>query len=566
MKSRRSSTGKKVSRKLVSVKLPVASIIPPSKDATQLVHMAQKAGLSTLDIAAAHKAWLGGFTALQKAIAVEKTEQAVADTPAVSTYMLALAKSIEADDGLDDTPQPDIDALEAAAVAEVGHGACWLDTTHLDDADEGWTPKPATREFQQEWVAANDPPARHRARQEAMTAFLAEFYRRVTKAGNPSQQRKQFAMRMLAAATSLRLNHAGTCAVPDTDESASAALDQAPAATDAPSELPMAAEGAMAATTVAVAVDRIEHLDPRGLIIPSLHEEVFGSRAQSEMLKLQESISAVGVRRPPTVTGQGCASAPGTVLEGACRTRCAIAAGCPSIPVRVLDGLTKEQEDDLLLRSNVLDEHGRTLNERQRWEVERRLITLHGKTQGQRTDIGQTSLDAQGGDRHDRETPALIAREVGATPTAVADRMKAFGSVVSTARLKDALAAGTIKRAAAAKEVRAVEQAHGINSEPSRDPDALQAARAAVDSWVAARLDGKGEKSAVTGAPKLQQIICFAVDATTKVALWEGTLPTRKIEIALEDGHVLLRWHGAAVAKSDTSSAADPVTGGGETA
>lgn len=569
MKSRRSSTGRKPAPPLVRVQLPAAAVVPPAKDAGRIVRLAEEAGLSTLDIAAVHKAWLGGFTALQNAIALEKAEQAVADTPAVSTYMRALAKSIEADDGLDDTPPPDIDALEAAAVAEVGHGVCWLDTSHLDVTDTGWTPKPATQEFQQAWVAANDPSAKHRARQEAMTGFLAEFHQRVTKARNPSQQRKQFAMRMLAAATTLRLNHAASCAAVDSEEVADAVPHPAPAAVDTP-VTPLvpapAAEAVVPAATTAVARDRIEQADPRSLVIPALHEEVFGTRAQDEMLKLQESIATVGLRRPPTVTGQGCASPPGTVLEGACRTRCAIAAGQAVIPVRVIDGLTKEQEDDLLLRSNVLDEHGRTLNERQRYEVETRLIALHGKTQGQRTDIAATSLSLQGSDRHERETPALIAREVGVTHTAVCDRLKAFGSPVSTDSLKDALALGRIKRAAAAQQVRAVEKEYGIRPGDGVDSDAAQAAQASIDAWVAARLEGNGKKAATQGQKRLQQIFCFSVDATKKVELWEGKVPTRDIQVVLEDGMVLVRWYGAAAPESAGPEAADLVTGGGESA
>lgn len=239
--------------------------------------------------------------------------------------------------------------------------------------------------------------------------------------------------------------------------------------------------------------------DPN-LLVPhplALRHFPLGSDSQDD--ELGESIKELGVTRPLTVTGGGCASPPGTVLNGNRRRRAAIAAGV-AVPVRVLDRLTEADEERIVLSENLADQLGRRLLESERARLEGELARCLARGQGHRSDR-TTSAGTSGGDTRD-----LVAAAVGATRNSVADRRTVFGSPLASDVLKKAVDAGKVSRSRAAtllREAAAKPEVKKALASTAPRPSVLASARSWVERQTVA-LTGRSPKSKRTGTKVIQ--------------------------------------------------------------
>lgn len=209
---------------------------------------------------------------------------------------------------------------------------------------------------------------------------------------------------------------------------------------------------------------------------------------------------ADGVLRPLTVTGDRCFSPPGTVLNGNRRRRAAMAAGLPSVPVRVLDDLAEVDEQRIVLAENLGDQLGRKFTESQRAHLERELAERLGKGQGHRSDL--TSAGPSGS----ADTRDQVAAAVGATRNSVADRRTVFFSPVSPASLRQAVDAGEVSRSRAAAIVRKAERLPEVaaalrSSGSEHQPEVI----AAASTWIEQRVHSAAP-SAASDAPRAPSV------------------------------------------------------------
>lgn len=175
----------------------------------------------------------------------------------------------------------------------------------------------------------------------------------------------------------------------------------------------------------------------------------FGPTAPGEDAELREDIERQGLRNPLVVCGKGCASREGTILGGNRRYDACVALGYVEVPVVVHDGLSLDEELDILLGDNAASNCARRLKQSQLYAIEEAQRGILARRAGQRTDLA-------GGARG--ETSALVAAKLGQPENAVRNRQKVFGAVASPPELRAAVDAGELSLTAAAHEVRKLEK------------------------------------------------------------------------------------------------------------
>ena len=166
--------------------------------------------------------------------------------------------------------------------------------------------------------------------------------------------------------------------------------------------------------TFAIPTGRIEDRDPKGLDEHPLLRVVFPQNEPDEANEELGDSLLVRQYQPVLITGEGCVSHPGTVLDGRRRKLQALRRG-HLLRVEVLNDLGVEMEEAIVIHSNIAAGLARRLTERQKADLEHRLILKYGKRQGERTDL--TSPDSRGSETNER-----VAREMHETRNAVDDR------------------------------------------------------------------------------------------------------------------------------------------------
>ncbi|TKC90014.1 ParB/RepB/Spo0J family partition protein [Polyangium fumosum] len=250
---------------------------------------------------------------------------------------------------------------------------------------------------------------------------------------------------------------------------------------------------------------RTDVLDPRKLGQYWRNNEIFplASENDARFRELVQDVRDHGITRPLVVTGENCASAPGTVLGGHRRRRAAIDANLREVPVVVHDGLTADEEYEIFLRDNLADLHGRKLSPKQKADLEKRLAGLHTVGKGRRTDL-KTSVKNNQGDGAPASAPggpqttrAKVAAEVGDSPSTITARQTCFFSPLSTEALREAVDARKLKENPAAAIIRSVQREPGIREAvkayeagtvTATDQAKLEEAQRRVDEELAKRL------------------------------------------------------------------------------
>jgi protein gp37 len=162
-------------------------------------------------------------------------------------------------------------------------------------------------------------------------------------------------------------------------------------ATAAPKRHPVRAPGRLP-------VGEIGTADPKQLDEHWLSRRLFSLGSEDENGELVASIAARQYK-PILITGDGCASPPNTVLDGRRQRRAAIQAGVNEVMVERVTNLSVDQEEELIIHSNIASGMARRYSERTKAELEHHLQLRVGRRQGQRSDLatgGATSLGAQG--------------------------------------------------------------------------------------------------------------------------------------------------------------------------
>ncbi len=183
-----------------------------------------------------------------------------------------------------------------------------------------------------------------------------------------------------------------------------------------------------------------------GFASPELEEQLITSVRDDKVLQ------------PLIITGAGCASGEGVILDGHRRRQAALDARLPLVPVIVRTDLTAEAEETMMLHAAVASAHVRKLKSSKLAELEQRLYQVHSKGRGFRNDL--TSVGSNGCD----DTLSAVARDAGQSRNSVADRRKVFFSPVAPKLLHDAVDSGTLSLTAAAALVREAEGRETVRS------------------------------------------------------------------------------------------------------
>lgn len=217
-----------------------------------------------------------------------------------------------------------------------------------------------------------------------------------------------------------------------------------------PTSRPAPTSTSAASFTIPVGT-RTAWVDPVALDEHPLARRYFDLGTEDEALDLVESVRGRTYKRL-LVTGERCSGPSGTVLDGRRLRRAAMQAGV-QVEIEYLDDLDADQELEVILHANIAAGLARRMTERRKAELEHVLFEIHGRRQGQRTDLTSAEIRGSGG-----ETRQLVAKEMGESRNAVDDRHVIFFSPVSAELIKQHVDAGTIKRSAAAKLIRDAQQ------------------------------------------------------------------------------------------------------------
>lgn len=193
-------------------------------------------------------------------------------------------------------------------------------------------------------------------------------------------------------------------------------------------------------TIVSVRVTDLQH-HPR-------NRHFFGVSSPEADTELRDDIARQGLQNHLVVCGKGCSSPEGAILRGNRRYDAVVALGFVEVPAVVRDGLSADDELDILLGDNIAANCARRLKQGQLYAIEEAQREILARRAGQRTDLS-------GGEKG--ETAALIAKKTGEPANAVRNRQKVFGSAASPPELKAAVDGGKVSLTAAAKTVRELE-------------------------------------------------------------------------------------------------------------
>lgn len=193
-------------------------------------------------------------------------------------------------------------------------------------------------------------------------------------------------------------------------------------------------------TVVSVRVAELQH-HPQ-------NRHFFGVTSPEQDTSLREDIERQGLRTPLIVCGKECSSPEGTILGGHRRYDAAVMLRHEEVPAVLLEGLSADEELDVLLGDNLATSRARTLSQLQRYRIEEAQRAILARRAGQRTDLS-------GGEKG--ETAAFIAKKTGEPANAVRNRKKVFGSAASPPELKAAVDGGKVSLTAGAKIVRELE-------------------------------------------------------------------------------------------------------------
>lgn len=210
----------------------------------------------------------------------------------------------------------------------------------------------------------------------------------------------------------------------------------------------------------------IEYLQPH-----PHNNELFPPASAEKDKELASSLLHRGLHRPLVITGDGCASAPGTVLCGNRRLHFSGPAGLQSLECEVRVGLSVEEEHYEMIVDNLSDHASRDLNEEQLFELEQLVAKEHERRQGQRNDLVPQATKGS--------TLELVARKTKQPINRVRTRKKVFASPVSTPELKADVNAKTIAPTRAAEVITEVSKEFKITKDSSEEEVAM--ARAAVN-------------------------------------------------------------------------------------
>ncbi|MFO0675340.1 MAG: ParB N-terminal domain-containing protein [Polyangiaceae bacterium] len=202
---------------------------------------------------------------------------------------------------------------------------------------------------------------------------------------------------------------------------------------------------------------------------------------------LDEDIANHGVERPLLVTGDGCASPPGTVLRGHRRLQSAIRVGVKEVRAEIVTGYSADVERLAMIRDNLAGTHQRRLSQERKAALEAEVYKILGRRKGERTDLG-TWVRSEPGSQVSARTNKLVAAEVGETTSAVRDRRKIFASPITPDVLKAAVNDGKVSRSQAASLVRSAEVASTAKGKPVD----VAVARARLTESVERVLQGRG--------------------------------------------------------------------------
>lgn len=200
---------------------------------------------------------------------------------------------------------------------------------------------------------------------------------------------------------------------------------------------------------------QMRHVDPRTLHRHPENDNLCRPHTAEEHEALKTSIeSSGGISDPIKICGAGCASPPGTLLDGHERTTIAIELGMPLVPTIVMNNLSEADERVALVMGNFAKTQGRRLTEREIAHLEKKLLDIHKLGRGART-------DKKGGGRG--PTSKYVASLQNERLSKVKDRQTVFFNPLSTPELQRAVDAKRIPRSIAARKIRktATRIAHG---------------------------------------------------------------------------------------------------------
>jgi hypothetical protein len=218
---------------------------------------------------------------------------------------------------------------------------------------------------------------------------------------------------------------------------------------------------------------------PIGLLEPHPRNAVLlPATSKAEDDALAADLDRQGQVHPVVVAGTGCASPPGTLLDGHRRRARLTAVGATTVRAILRTGLSAEDEERLIVGCALASQVHRKLDDAAKYRLEERSRELL-RHQGLRKGARSTSVEFNGGSG---EADALVAKLHGETPNSVRTRKKVFGSPVTTPALQGAVAAKRIAPSAAARIVREVEATLPEGSQP--DP-VVEDAKKVVDAKVA---------------------------------------------------------------------------------
>lgn len=219
---------------------------------------------------------------------------------------------------------------------------------------------------------------------------------------------------------------------------------------------------------------QMRHVDPRTLHRHPENDNLCRPHTAEEHEALKTSIeSSGGISDPIKICGTGCASPPGTLLDGHERTTIAIELGMPLVPTIVMNNLSEVDEREALVMGNFAKTHGRRLSEREIAHLEKQLLDIHKPGRGART-------DKKGGGRG--PTNKRVASLQNERLSKVKDRQTVFFNPLSTAELQRAVDAKQIPRSIAAQKIRKTA------SRIARGEVSQVAALKELEIWVTARI------------------------------------------------------------------------------
>jgi hypothetical protein len=268
-----------------------------------------------------------------------------------------------------------------------------------------------------------------------------------------------------------------------------------------------------APTSMPTWAEQIEWVSPDDLVDHHLWRELLGPEPPEREQELIDFMRAPSAMRIVVVTGAGCASPPGTILDGHRFRHAATGARVKLVMIIRRTDLTADAEEVLLVKAALSSQHVRRLLPSKLAILEHRLFLAHRRIRGHRTDL-ETSVGSSGSSPRP-DTLALVSAEAGQPRNAVANRAKAFFSPISPAFLRDAVDRGTLSETAAADAVRAAETSvtevvklatKGCWSADDIDGnDILREARAKLEARVREKL-GKPRRQRGEGSPEIVEL------------------------------------------------------------